>query len=229
MLNHIVDFFATVLSYHLSQINLVLYIFMVVGVAASSISGVFRAIESKMDITGAILLAFINSNAGGTVRDLILGTSVFWVSDQFYIWMTFIIGAITYIIVYFKKRVINSKKLYRLLIITDAMGLAAFCLAGVQKTLSVDPHGRMYTIAIMMGIWTAIGGGVIADIIANRVPLVFSQELYVTVAFIGALLFLTLVTYCGINMALAGLIAALVMVIIRIYSVKYKIRLPLIK
>ena len=229
MLIHIIDFLTAHLADHLNQLNLVLYVFMVVGVAASSISGVFRAIESKMDITGAILLSFINSNAGGTVRDLILGTPVFWVTDQFYIWMTFIIGALTYIVIYFRKRVINSKKLYRLLIITDAMGLAAFCLAGVQKTLSVDIHGNMYTIAIMMGIWTAIGGGVIADIIANRVPLVFSQELYVTVAFIGAVLFLMLVTYFSLNMALAGLIAALVMVVMRIYSVKYKIKLPIIK
>lgn len=217
------------LADHLTQINLVLYVFMVLGVIASSISGVFRAIEARMDITGAILLAFLNSNAGGTIRDIILNTQVFWVKDQFYIWITFIVGATTYVIIYFKNRVINSKQLYRLLIITDAMGLAAFCLAGVQKTLSIDTDGHMYVIAIMMGVWTAIGGGVTADIISNRIPLVFSQELYITVALIGAILFLFLVTFMQMNLAIASIFAAIIMVILRLYSVKHKIKLPIIK
>ncbi|MBY0379206.1 MAG: trimeric intracellular cation channel family protein [Burkholderiales bacterium] len=217
------------LNSHITEINLILYLFMVVGVIASSISGVFRAIEARMDITGAILLAFINSNAGGTVRDLILGTRVFWVQDQFYIWMTFIIGGITFAIVYFKNRVINSRKLYRLLIITDAMGLAAFSLAGVQKTLAMDAGGHMYPIAIMMGILTAIGGGVTADIISNRVPLVFSQELYITVAFIGAMCYMFLVVTLNMNPAIAGIFAAFVMVSLRLYSVKHKIVLPIIR
>lgn len=211
---------------HINEIQTILYLFMVVGVIASSISGVFRAIEARMDITGAILLAFINSNAGGTVRDLILGTQVFWIEDNFYIWITFIIGALTFIAVYYKNKVISSRKLYRLLIITDAMGLSAFCLAGVQKSIAM---GQTQSIAIMMGIWTAVGGGVISDIIANRVPLVFSQELYITVAFVGASTYLLLVRLLGMHPATAGIFAAFIMVYLRLYSVKNRIKLPIIK
>ncbi len=214
-----------ILAKHTVQMSLILYVFMVLGVIASSISGVMRAIEARMDITGAILLAFINSNAGGTVRDLILGSTVFWVEDKFYIWITLIIGAGAFGIVYFKNKVIGSRKLHKILIVTDAMGLAAFCLAGVEKSLSFGQHN---VIAIMMGVWTAIGGGVAADIIANRVPLVFSQELYITVAFVGAVFYLLLSGFLQVNSVVAAFIAALIMVLLRLYSVKHKIKLPII-
>lgn len=196
---------------------------MICGVIASSVSGALRAIESKMDITGAILLAFLTSNAGGTIRDIILGTEIFWIKDQFYIWLTLIIGSLTFIIVYFKKQLIGKKKLHTLLIITDAMGLAAFSLAGVAKSLAV---GQNNVIAVLMGVWTAIGGGIIADIISNRIPLVFSQELYITVAFIGAICYLTLVNF-SVNHSFASTIATFLMILLRLCSVKYKWKFPI--
>ncbi|MFN8770195.1 MAG: trimeric intracellular cation channel family protein [Neisseriaceae bacterium] len=225
-MSHVLPLLSNQLPHHLNGINLILNLFMVGGVIAASISGVFRAVEARMDITGAILLAFINSNAGGTVRDLILNTTVFWIADQFYIWITFIVGIITFIIVYFKNKVIGSRKLHKLIIVTDAMGLAAFCLAGVQKSIAI---GESPSIAIMMGVWTAIGGGVAADVIANRVPLVFSQELYMTVAFLGALCYLLLVTLLGMNPAIASIFAVFIMISLRLYSVKYKLKLPIVK
>ncbi|MCE2705495.1 MAG: trimeric intracellular cation channel family protein [Proteobacteria bacterium] len=214
------------LDKHVTEISLILYFFMIFGVIASSISGAIRAIEARMDITGAILLAFLNSNAGGTVRDILLNVPVFWIQDQFYIWLTFIVGGLSFIIIYFKNKVIGSRKLHKILIITDAMGIAAFCLAGVEKSLALNQNN---VIAIIMGIWTAIGGGVVADIISNRVPLVFSQELYTTVAFLGAVCFLFLAGFLEVNHAIAAFVSAFLMVGLRLYSVKKKLKLPLVK
>lgn len=208
---------------HLDEISYLLYTFMIFGVIASSVSGALRAIEAKMDITGAILLAFITGNAGGTVRDLILGTTVFWITNQFYIWLTFIVGCITFILIYYKREVIGNLFLHRALITTDAMGLAAFSLAGVEKTLSL---GQNYALAIIMGIWTAIGGGIVGDIISNRVPLVLSQELYITVAFVGSISYLVLLSF--LPHIIASIIAAILMVLLRIYSVKFNWRFPTI-
>ena len=67
---------------YLEHINLLLEIFLVIGVFACAISGALRAVDSKMDITGALLLAFMVSNAGGTFRDLILGAPVFWIKNH---------------------------------------------------------------------------------------------------------------------------------------------------
>ena len=211
------------LNNQIQNISYLLMSFMVIGVVATSIGGAIRAINAKMDITGAILLAFVASNAGGTVRDILLGSTVFWIKDQFYIWLTFTIGALTFIFVYIKGKVLDSKQLYNFLIVTDAMGLAAFCLAGVEKALN---YGQNYSIAVIMGIWTAIGGGILADIIANRIPLVFSSELYITVAFAGAICYLTLSFY--LNHIVASMIAAIFMVLFRLYSVKLKWKFPTI-
>ncbi len=212
--------------YTLTDLQHILYLFMIFGVIASSISGAIRAIESKMDITGAILLAFINSNAGGTIRDLILHTDVFWTKSPIYIWLTISIGIISFVAVYFNRHLINNKILNMILFITDAMGLAAFSLAGVQASLNLQ---QSYLIAILMGVWTSIGGGVIADIVANRVPYVFSGELYITIAFIASLLYVLAVTQFNLDYMLASIIIALFTIAFRLISVKFRLRFPTIK
>ena len=193
---------------HISQhtiehINLLLNVFLVIGVIACSISGALRAIDSKMDLTGALLLAFVISNAGGTFRDLILAAPVFWIKDNYYVWLSLTIGALTYMLFYYAPQLLANRRLNQLLLITDAIGLG-----------------------VIMGIWTAVGGGIIADVIANRVPLVFSSELYITVSLCGAILYIILSLF--MLHALAGFIAVIFMVAFRMLSVKFHWKLPII-
>ncbi len=210
------------LQNHLSHtISYLLYVFMIAGILAASISGATRAIEAKMDITGAILLAFITSNAGGTIRDLIIQAPVFWVHEQLYIWLSVISGLLTFIVIYLNRKALGNANIRKILIVTDAMGLAAFSIVGVQRSLT---FGHSEALAIIMGVWTAIGGGMISDVIANRVPLVFSQELYITVSFLGSLgyLIISLIT----NNIFASIISCVFMIFLRLYSVKFKLNLP---
>ncbi len=215
--------YESILNNHLQQISSLLYIFMIVGVIASSISGVIRAIEAKMDITGAILLAFITANGGGTIRDVILNSEVFWIHDQIYIWLTLLTGGATFITFYFKRHILNHKILYLILIITDAFGLAAFSLAGVEKAIHYE---QSTLVIILMGVWTAIGGGILADIISNRVPLVFSSELYITVSLLGSICYLML--YGHLNDIVASMITAVLIIALRLCSVKYRLKFPTI-
>lgn len=206
----------------LQHISHLLTFFMIVGVIAAGISGAVRAVEAKMDITGAILLAFITSNAGGTVRDIVLGSEVFWIHDQMYIWLSCGIGAITFAWVYYKGKFLGNRKINSILIITDAMGIAAFSLAGVEKSIS---FGQNNVIAIIMGVWTAVGGGIIADVISNRVPMVFTYELlYITVAFFGSVCYLILAN--SMDHITASIIASVFMIAMRLLSVKYKWKFP---
>ena len=213
---------------HISQhtiehINLLLDVFLVIGVIACSISGALRAIDSKMDLTGALLLAFVISNAGGTFRDLILAAPVFWIKDNYYVWLSLTIGALTYMLFYYAPQLLANRRLNQLLLITDAIGLGVFCIAGVEKSFIMEqPAG----IAVIMGIWTAVGGGIIADVIANRVPLVFSSELYITVSLCGAILYIILSLF--MLHALAGFNAVIFMVAFRMLSVKFHWKLPII-
>jgi uncharacterized membrane protein YeiH len=208
---------------YIAHINILLESFLIIGVIASSISGALRAIDSKMDITGALLLAFIVANAGGTMRDLILHTQVFWMVNHFYIWLSLGGGAFTFAICYFKPQLLANRRLNQLLLITDAIGLSIFSIAGVEKSFLL---GQPVLIAIMMALWTAVGGGVCADVIANRIPLVFCSELYITVALLGAVLYILLCS-CMLP-ALAAFIAAIFMVTVRILSVKYGWKLAII-
>lgn len=207
----------------LHSISILLQCFMLFGVAAASISGAIRAVECKMDITGAILLAFVTANAGGTIRDVILGSEVFWIRDQTYIWLTCIIGAATFITIYFKGQIWGNKKINSMLLVTDAMGIAAFSLAGVEKSLA---FGQNNAVAVIMGVWTAIGGGIIADVISNRIPFVFTHALlYITVSFFGSICFLALANN-NVSHTLASIIAAFFMIGFRLMSIKYKWKLP---
>lgn len=210
-------------THQLHSISILLQFFMLFGVIAASISGAIRAIESKMDITGAILLAFITANAGGTIRDIILGSDIFWIRDQIYIWLTCIIGALTFIVIYYKGHMLGNRKINYILIVTDAMGIAAFSLAGVEKSLT---FGQNHAVAVIMGVWTAIGGGIIADVISNRVPFVFTKELfYITVSFFGSICYLLLANF-DISRTIAGIIAATFMIGLRLLSVRFKWNLP---
>ena len=194
------------------------------GVVTASISGAIRAVESKMDITGAILLAFITATAGGTVRDIIFNIDVFWIRQQIYIWLSCIIGAATFIFIYYKGRILGNKKINFILIVTDAMGIATFSLAGVEKSLAL---GQNDVVAVIMGVWTAVGGAVVADVVSNRVPMVFTHELlYITVAFFGSVCYLFLAN--NMNHTTASVIAIIFMVALRLLSVKYKWSLPTI-
>lgn len=212
------------LTTHLNDMNDILSCFMIIGVITASINGSLRAIRAKMDMTGAILLSFLAANGGGTVRDLLLGTTVFWIKEQSYIWLTLGVGLISFLILYNRRNVIGSRILYKFLLVTDAMGLAAFSLAGVEKAISLNQN---WVIAVIMGIWTAVGGGILADIISNQVPTVLSKELYITISCLGAILYLVL--YNMMNGIVAGIIAAIFMVLFRLYSIKLKLSYPTIQ
>lgn len=209
---------------YIVHINTFLEACIIIGVIACSISGVLRAIDSKMDITGALLLAFVVANAGGTFRDLFLNAPIFWIANHLYIWLSLAIGAGTFIICYYKPTLLAHRRLNQMLLLTDAIGIGVFCLAGIEKSFLMHQNA---SIAIIMGIWTAVGGGVIADIIANRVPLVFSSELYITVCLAGAIIYIALLAVT--LQVLAALIAVIFMVALRMLSVKYHWKLPIIK
>lgn len=210
---------------NVEQINLALQGCFIIGVIACSISGTFIAISSRMDITGAILLAFIKSYGGGIVRDLMLNSEPLWIKDYRYAILSIVTAIITYLICYWNKQFLTSKKIYNLLIFFDAIGLGVFCIFGMEKVTST--LGNNYVIAIIMGLWTPIGGGVLADMLANRLPMVFSSELYITVALLGAFLYIGLGFI--ITPELAAIVSVITMIIVRMLSVKYHWHLPIIK
>ena len=190
-----------------------IYVLNLAGVLVFAISGVLTAIDNDFDVVGASVIGFITALGGGTLRDLMIGeTPVGWMLDTNYLWTVIAAVILSYL---FKPKII---KLRTGMFLFDSMGLGLFAILGVQKTLDVglDP-----TIAILMGMVSAVFGGVLRDVLSNIVPLIFRKEIYATACLIGGLVFLILQTISSalyLNMGLA----MLVVFVIRYLAVKYQ-------
>ena len=188
-----------------------------IAVIASSISGALEARKHQMDIVGAVTIAYVNAFGGGTVRDLLLGrTPIFWVADPALTITAFVVSIISF---YRLDRISNI-----LLITADAIGLGIFSILGATYTLQLDLSP---IVAILMGVVTGIFGGVLRDVMSNRVPSIFGQstELYATCSFIGTSLFIILYVL-NINTLIASLIGALTIFTMRLLAVRFKMTLP---
>jgi len=191
----------------------VLYYLDLLGTLVFAISGVMAAVEKKFDLVGAFVLGFVTALGGGTLRDLLIGqTPVSWMLDINYIIVVIIAIPICYLALG------PIRKLRKSLFLFDAIGIALFTVLGMQKTLDV---GLIPIIAMFMGVVSAVFGGVIRDVLANEVPLIFRKEIYASACFAGAIVYYlvqTISSYSNINV----LIAMTVVLVIRYLAVKNK-------
>lgn len=150
------------------------------GVSLFAATGALAASRKELDIIGFLFLAAVTGIGGGTVRDLVLGVPVFWIAQPFYI----LVCALTAVVIYFTAHLLESR--YRWLLWFDAIGLAAYCVIGADKGLSVTGST---TIAVVMGMLTGTLGGILRDVLANEPSVLLRREVYVTAALLGALAF----------------------------------------
>lgn len=148
------------------------------GTFVFAIAGALAAAQKRLDIGGFVLLAFVTGVGGGTLRDVLLDRpGVFWAREPIYIALC-VAGAV---LTWFAVERIGSYR--RLLLWSDALGLALFAVIGAGIALS---EGAKPVVAALMGAVTATGGGVIRDIIRNELPLILHRDVYITAALIGA-------------------------------------------
>ena len=190
------------------------------GTFVFAISGIRIAAEKKMDIFGAVVIGIATAIGGGTIRDLLLGsTPVAWMQDPLYLYII-IIAVILGLL--FDRFIFELKNT---LLIFDSIGLGVFTLAGMQKAFE---FGLSYEYAIIIGITTATAGGIIRDILANEVPVILRKEIYATACLAGALAYMFF-QYVGLAEPLNTIFTILLIVIIRTVAVKFNISFPKIK
>lgn len=147
------------------------------GVFVFALSGGIAAARNGMDLFGVLVLAFLTAVGGGTLRDLILDAPVFWLDDT----LTLVLCAAGGVAAFFLHKTLEG---FRPLRWADAAGLALFSVAGAAKAAGLG-HG--FVIVLIMGAMTASAGGLLRDVVANRVPvLLLPGELYATAALLGA-------------------------------------------
>lgn len=195
------------------------YILDIIGTLVFAISGVLTAIDSKFDVVGASIIGMVTAVGGGTLRDMLIGqTPVGWMTDLNYLWTIIAALILSYL---FKKHIL---KLRKSMFFFDTIGIGLFTILGLQKTLSV---GLEIPIAILMGIVTAVFGGIIRDVLTNKVPLIFRKEIYASACLVGGLVFLGL-EQISINHTINMIVSMLTVVIIRYLSVRnnWSLKLP---
>lgn len=194
------------------------YILEILGTGFFAISGALAANDkAKPDWFGASFIGFVTAIGGGSLRDIILGSHpLVWVSDINFIY-AIIIGVIL-ASVFFKILI----KLRRAFFLFDTLGIAMFTIVGTEKAMSMDVNP---VIAAIMGMFSAVMGGVLRDVLTNEIPIIFKKEVYATACLLGAAAYLTL-DYLGLERNANFLLSALIIIAIRIIAVKKNLSLP---
>jgi uncharacterized membrane protein YeiH len=194
------------------------YILEIIGTFAFAISGALAVRDKEhQDWFAATFTAFVSSIGGGTMRDLLLGSyPLVWINDITILY-AILAGVLTTFIFY--KYLIGLRKT---LFLFDTFGIALFTIVGTEKALNL---GVRPEIAAIMGVFSAIMGGVIRDTMTNDLPIVYQKEVYATACLAGACTYLVLNSF-GTERNTAFIISAGVIILIRVLAVRYQWRVP---
>lgn len=189
------------------------------GTFAFAISGIRHAAAKHFDWLGGFVCGIAVAIGGGTIRDVMLGVTPFWMTSSIYIICT--VMAQVFVIVFAK----SLRRLDNTWFLFDTFGLALFTIVGLQKTLDC---GYAYWVAIIMGCITGSAGGVIRDVLLNNVPIIFKKEIYAMASIFGGLVYWVLMKL-GLDMNITVVMTFVVVCVIRLLAVKYHISLPVLK
>jgi uncharacterized membrane protein YeiH len=181
----------------------------------SAAAAVIDCRRKQFDLFGVLIVAFCAALGGGTLRDVVLDRTVFWVADSsnlVFVWL----GALATFFI--ARRIELSSRRFEL---PDAIALGLYTLAGTHAALMLQGD---WLVASFMGVITAVAGGILRDILLNEEPQVFKCEVYATASWIGALLYVAM--WHRVDLNLAALVTTLAVILIRLSALRWKWTLP---
>lgn len=194
-----------------------LYAFELLGTFFFAISGALAIRDHHDDLFGATFMGFVTAIGGGTLRDIMLGSyPLVWIGDINFVYAIF--AGVTVAYLFFRL----LSKLRRTFLIFDALGISFFTVLGVEKALGL---GVKPEIAAIMGMFSAVMGGVIRDTLTNETPVLFRKEIYATACLAGAVLYLILYRF-GVGRNIDMFAAIALIIVLRLLAVKYNLTLP---
>lgn len=195
-----------------------LYALDLLGTAAFAASGALAGIRREMDIFGVLMLGLVTATGGGTLRDLLLGdTPPFIFKDETYLYLSVAVSLAVFIL----HRQLDF--LQHPLIYFDAVGLGTFVVIGTGKAIGFKLG---FFGAVMMGVITATAGGMIRDLLSNRIPLVLQKEVYASACLAGGALLYLLHQYTRLSPTWSLLAAASTVIVLRLLAVQRNWSLP---
>jgi uncharacterized membrane protein YeiH len=198
-------------------------LFEVIGTLAFALSGLIEAARKKLDLVGMAMVSGLAAFGGGTLRDILLDRRpFFWVENEIWVWVLigFCIGALLFM----KSRHLEPTQ--RAMQWPDAIGLGAFTAGGTQLALNA---GVPAVISVIMGVLSAIFGGVLRDIVVNEIPKAFSDHIpYAVIAFTGGWVVVGL-NFIGVAAFVSVAIGAIFTIVLRVLALLFGWRLPIWK
>jgi uncharacterized membrane protein YeiH len=189
----------------------------ILGTISFAVSGVFAAMQKKLDLFGILVIAFITAAGGGTLRDMLLGDlPVSWMRNLIY---PVLIIATTVVTILFRKIVGNFQST---LLLFDSLGLGFFTVFGLQKGIAFDLHPG---ICIALGTITGCFGGVIRDISLGSIPLIFQKEIYASASILGGVVYFLLLLIPIPGDFIEAIVIAIIF-FVRTVAVYFKLSLP---
>jgi len=191
----------------------------IVGTFTFAISGIRLASGKHLDWFGAYIIGLVTAVGGGTIRDILLDLPPFWMLDGKCFAIT---GVALLATLLFKDKVFRWANT---LMLFDTIGLGLFTIIGISK--SVDAQ-LPFWVCIIMGTITGSVGGVLRDVLLNEVPLLLRKDIYAMACIAGGGVYF-LCIHLNVSKSLTELLAALVVICVRLIAIKFQIHLPVLK
>lgn len=204
--------------------DIIWYMFDMIGTIAFAVSGALVGVARKMDIFGMTVLALATAIGGGIVRDVLLGyfppNSL---RNVVYVTVVLAVTVIVFLIYNsrYRKHAMGPRSRASYLL-ADALGLASFTVTGASAGFKLYPELPIFI--VLLGTITAVGGGIIRDMLAQRIPSVLKEDVYALPSIIGGIVYYLMVTSSWDSMAVYG--AFTVVLVIRLLAIKYNWSLP---
>ena len=189
------------------------------GTFAFAISGIRHAAAKHFDWFGGYVCGIAVAIGGGTIRDVMLGVTPFWMTNPIYIICTAL--ALIFVIIFAK----HMEGLRNTWFVFDTLGLALFTIAGIQKSLILE---QPYWVAIIMGCITGSAGGIIRDVLLNNEPVIFQREIYAMAAVLGGFVYWALDIF-GCPVEVTVIASFTTTCLMRFLAVRYHLSLPILK
>lgn len=204
-------------------------IFEFVGTVSFAFSGAMVGIRKGLDLLGVVVLGIVTALGGGCLRDLILGNIPPQMFRDSYLAVYAVISSlILFLIFYIKIDFLNSswmRLIEKIMLFFDAVGLGAFTITGINTALSMGYDSKF--LLIFVGMVTGVGGGVIRDVLASNIPVIFREEIYGIASLFGAIIYIVFLSAENKNALM--IVIFLVIVLTRLWSVRHNVNLPRIK
>lgn len=204
--------------------NVLVFILEMIGTVAFAVSGAVVALKKRMDIFGVAVLGVTTAVGGGVMRDLLLGkTPPAMFTDPVYALVAVVVSLVVFL-PFVRRRVLSNNRAYELmLLISDSAGLGAFAAVGTQAVMDSAYRDNLF-LAVFLGTITGVGGGVLRDLLANKIPKILAKRIYACAAIAGALACALLWNTAGEMWAMLACIV--LTVVLRVLAAHFKWSLP---